>query len=241
MRYLIVADVHANLEAFTAVLDAAKSGGDIAAVWCLGDMVGYGPDPGACLALLRGYANTAVAGNHDLAAINKMDTSEFNEVAAAAVEWTAQKLTPDDRHFLETLPLKALAGDFTLVHGSPRDPAREYIVSVWDAAANLEYFDTRYCLVGHSHVPFLFELRKDTPLLGALPPGLHLGDSRLIINPGGVGQPRDGDPRASFAIFDSNTNTIEHHRVPYDIATTQRKMLRAGLPQSLAIRLSYGK
>lgn len=241
MRYLIVADIHANLEAFTAVLEAASAGGEIAAIWCLGDIVGYGPDPEACIDLLRSHHHTCVAGNHDLAAIDKMDATEFNEAAAAAVEWTARKLTPDDRRFLENLPLKTTVGDFTLVHGSPRDPAREYIVSMWDAAANLEYFDTSYCLVGHSHVPFLFELQASGPYLGALPPGLHLGDSRLIINPGAVGQPRNGDPRASFALYDSGTNTIEHHRVSYDIATTQRKMLEAGLPQSLAIRLSYGQ
>lgn len=240
MRYLILADVHSNREAFAAVLEAARAEGEISAIWCLGDMVGYGPDPHACLELLRQYPNICVAGNHDLAALGKIDTSEFNAAAAAAARWTAQRLAPEDKQFLETLPLKQEQGDFTLVHGSPREPIWEYLLSPAEAQASLPYFNTPYCLIGHSHVPLVFEFRDNRCYQTLLPPTLPLGQNRLILNPGGVGQPRDQDPRASFAIYDADTNNFQHYRVDYDIAATQEKMLRFSLPPSLASRLSYG-
>lgn len=243
MRYAIIADIHANLAAFRAVLDDIERRGGLEEVWCLGDVVGYGPDPHQCIELLRQYNHLCVAGNHDWAAINKIDTSDFNPAAAAASHWTTQQLTPEDIQYLESLPLVTERGDFTLVHGSPRDPIWEYLLSTTDARESFAYFQSQFCLVGHSHVPlvfeyaetgacFLSEFQADTVLT--------LAKSRLIINPGGVGQPRDGDPRASYAIYDSEAKSVSHYRVPYDIGATQTKMMECRLPVRLVMRLSYG-
>jgi len=240
MRYAIVADVHGNLAAFQAVLKDIEERGGADEVWCLGDIIGYGPDPGECIALLRQLPHLCVAGNHDWAAIGKVDISDFNPDAAQACRWTATQLTPEDVRYLENLPLALRRDDFTIVHGSPRQPIWEYVLSTQSAKANLSYFETRFCLIGHSHVPLVFEDVGETCLLGELPAELKLGENRLIINPGGVGQPRDGDPRAAYAIYDERDNTIRHYRVPYDIEATQERMARWGLPHFLAMRLSYG-
>ncbi len=243
MRYAIVADIHANLAAFTAVLDNIESRGGVEEVWCLGDVVGYGPDPHQCIELLRQHNHVCVAGNHDWAAIGKINTNEFNPDAAAACHWTAQQLSSADMEYIENLPLVIEDGDFTLVHGSPREPIWEYLVSASVAKESFAHFKTRFCLVGHSHVPLVFRY-SETGVCSFRPfspgIGLVLGRSRLIINPGGVGQPRDGDPRASYAIYDSETRTVKLHRVPYDISATQAKMAKCGLPIRLVTRLSSG-
>ncbi len=243
MRYAISADIHANLAAFTAVLDDIKSGGGVEEVWCLGDVVGYGPDPHQCIELLCQYNHVCVAGNHDWAAIGKLDTSGFNPDAATACQWTAQQLIPEDIQYLESLPEVIQRGEFTLVHGSPRQPIREYLISVSSAKENFAYFQSQFCLVGHSHVPLVFRFSET----GACSfsqfstnIGLVLAKSRLIINPGGVGQPRDGDPRASYAIYDSETRMIRLYRVPYDINVTQNRMVKHNLPVRLVARLSQG-
>ena len=235
-----MADVHANLAAFQAVLSDIEKRGGADEIWCLGDIVGYGPDPSECIALLRQLPHLCVAGNHDWAAIGKVDISDFNPDAAQACRWTATQLTPEDARYLESLPLTLRRNDFTIVHGSPREPIWEYVVSTQSAKANFGYFETRFCLVGHSHVPLVFESTGPTCLLEELPSELKLGGNRLIINPGGVGQPRDGDPRAAYAIYDEGNKTIYHYRVPYDIEATQEKMVKRGLPSFLVVRLSYG-
>lgn len=245
MRYAILADIHSNLAAFEAVLADIKAKGELTAIWCLGDIVGYGPDPVECIHLLHQQPNVCIAGNHDWAAIGRLDTSEFNPAAAAAVRWTEQQLGVEQIEYLLSLQLGLQKDDFTLVHGSPREPIWEYLISSQDAKDNLPHFQTSYCLVGHSHIPFVFEcvegdchIRKmsgDSPLDLS-----EMGECRLIINPGSVGQPRDGNPRASYAIYDSQAETVFHYRVEYDIQATQSKMLRYGLPESLARRLSYG-
>ena len=240
MRYIIVADIHSNLEAFTAVLQSAGAEGEINEIWCLGDIVGYGPDPQACVNLLRRYPHICVAGNHDMAAIGKIGTSDFNEAAAFATQWTTQHLSAEDKQYLELLPLTKEVGNFTLVHGSPREPIWEYILSPAEAQDSLSYFHTDYCLIGHSHMPLFFEFKDAHCYLSRLPDLVTPGESRFILNPGGVGQPRDHDPKASFVIYDTESNSLKHYRVVYDISTTQEKMLRFGLPQSLASRLSYG-
>jgi predicted phosphodiesterase len=245
MRYALLADIHSNLAAFEAVLADIKSKGAIAAIWCLGDIVGYGPDPVECIQLLRQQPHVCIAGNHDWAAIGRLDTSDFNPTAADAVQWTGQQLGREEIDYLQSLPLSLQQDNFTLVHGSPREPIWEYLVSVEAARDNLAYFQTSHCLVGHSHLPFVFECAQGDCRLGRLPKDSPLdlskmGECRLIINPGGVGQPRDGDPRASYATYDSQAETIHHYRVEYDIQATQRKMLRYRLPESLALRLSYG-
>ena len=241
MRYALLADIHSNLAAFEAVLQDIETKGGVDEIWCLGDVVGYGPDPSACIALLNRYRHVCVAGNHDWAAIGKIATSDFNTDAVAACLWTESQLSPDDVEYLSGLKLVETRGEFTIVHGSPRDPLCEYIYSAATAGDNLRHFDTKYCLVGHSHVPGLFELAGPAWFRASLPEDMPLGDDRCIINPGSVGQPRDGDPRASYAIYDDDEQAICHRRVPYDIAETQRRMMERGLPVFLSERLSGGR
>ena len=243
MRYAIIGDIHANLAAFTAVLNDIEHRGGVEKVWCLGDIVGYGPDPHECIELLRQTDHVCVAGNHDWAAIGKIGAYEFNPDAAAACHWTAKQLSSADIEYLESLPLVIEEDNFTLVHGSPREPIWEYIISISIAKENFAYFKSQFCLVGHSHVPLVFNYNDS----GACSycqfqpnVGLALGKNRLIINPGGVGQPRDGDPQASYAIYDSEGRMVRLYRIPYDIRSTQDKMVKSGLPLRLATRLSYG-
>ena len=243
MHYAIIADIHANLAAFQAVLEDIKHRGGVEEVWCLGDVVGYGPDPHQCIELLRQYNHVCVAGNHDWAAIDKLSLSEFNSDAAAACRWTAQQLSPEDVEYLESLPLVIEKDNFTLVHGSPREPIWEYLLSVSNARENFAYFHSQFCLVGHSHVPSVFKYTETgdcsfSPFKANI--GLVLGRSRLIINPGGIGQPRDGDPRASYAMFDSEARMVRLYRVPYDIGITQARMVEHNLPMRSVARLSYG-
>ncbi|MDD5311987.1 MAG: metallophosphoesterase family protein [Dehalococcoidia bacterium] len=243
MKYLVVADIHSNLEAFQAVLDDVNENyGGFDHIWCLGDIVGYGPSPSQCIKLLHEFDYTCVCGNHDQAAVGKLDTSDFNADAASANEWTARQLSEDERQFLLDLPEVVIEGEFTIVHGSPRAPVWEYITSALSAAESFRHFDTKYCLVGHTHVPFVFEQDEVSVNEGYLGSGdmLVLGGNRLIINPGGVGQPRDRDPRASYAVYDSEKNIVYHYRVSYDVSATQEKMEEAGLPGFLISRLGWG-
>ncbi|MBI2304739.1 MAG: metallophosphoesterase family protein [Chloroflexi bacterium] len=244
MRYLILADIHSNVEAFRAVLEDAEGGEGYHHLWCLGDIVGYGPDPEECVQLLRSLDPVCVAGNHDWAAVGKLDVSQFNADAAAAASWTAQQLSPESKTYLSGLPLSPQEGDFTLVHGSPRDPIWEYVISTPIARLCFAEFQTLYCLVGHSHIPHFYEHRPQTGdcFLRAMPKGepLMLGDTRLIINPGSVGQPRDGNPAASYLIYDSEARSLRHYRALYDVKATQQKMRRHGLPYRLIERLGFG-
>jgi diadenosine tetraphosphatase ApaH/serine/threonine PP2A family protein phosphatase len=243
MRCAIVADIHANLDAFKAVLLDIREQGEVEEIWCLGDIIGYGPDPHQCIELLRQTNHIAVAGNHDLAAIGEIDTRQFNPDAIAASEWTSRQLTPRDVLYIKELPLVIERDDFTLVHGSPREPIWEYILSISAANENFAYFKTKYCLVCHSHVPALFRLNKNGVCsFSKFSPdsAVGLGEERLIINPGAVGQPRDGDPRASYAIYDSGARPVRLRRVPYDITAAQAKMVGLRLPMRLVARLSRG-
>ena len=238
-----MADIHANLAAFTAVLDDIEGRGGVEEVWCLGDVVGYGPNPHQCLELLRQHKHVCVAGNHDWAAVGKIDIAEFNPDAATACRWTAQQLSPEDVEYLENRPLVIQKEGFTLVHGSPREPMWEYLISISIAKQNVAYFQSQFCLVGHSHVPQVFmvsetDVCSSSQFLTNI--GLALGENQLIINPGGVGQPRDGDPRASYAVYDSDTRLVRLYRVPYDIGAIQARMVKYNLPMRLVARLSYG-
>lgn len=243
MRYALIADIHANLAAFSGVLDDIKRRGGVEEIWCLGDIVGYGPDPHQCIELLCQQKHVCVAGNHDLAAIGKLDITEFNPDAATVCRWTAQQLSPEDIQYLEGLPLVIQKDEFTVVHGSPREPTWEYLLSTNSARENFTYFQSQFCLVGHTHVPLVFKYGETgacsfSPLSANV--GLVLGRSRLIINPGGVGQPRDGDPRASYAIYDGEAMMVRLYRVPYDINVTQTRMVKHNLPMRLVARLSCG-
>jgi len=243
MRYAILADIHSNLAALRAVLEDIEGKGGVDEVWCLGDIVGYGPEPAECIRLLKKHCSVCVAGNHDLGAIGKLNLSYFNPAAAAACQWTAGRLSPADVHYLESLPLTLLKDDFFLVHGSPAEPVLEYIISTGIAARNFAFFDSRYCLVGHTHVPLAFKQEGGTAPSIPLSPGigLVLGAKRMIINPGGVGQPRDGDPRASYAIYESEGSILRLYRVEYDIGATQNKMVKANMPMTLISRLGEGR
>ena len=243
MRYAIIADIHANLAAFTAVLDDIDRRGGVAEVWCLGDMVGYGPDPDECIGLLRKPGHICIVGDNDWAVAGKLNLSALDPDTAAACRWTIEQLSPEDKAYLGNLPQLIELGDFTLVHGSPREPIWEYLLSVSNARENFDFFQTRYCLVGHSHVPLLFKQGETGSCSFSQPStdiGLALGEGRLIFNPGGVGQPRDGDPRASYAIYESEARIVRLYRVPYDIEATQARMLEHKLPIRLIDRLSYG-
>ena len=242
MRIAILSDVHGNLEALSAVLADADARG-AGRAWCIGDNVGYGADPSAVLALLREREAVLIAGNHDLAACGKMGVEEFNPVAAEAALWTQDVLSEEERAFLASLPLIETRGGFTLVHGTLRQPEWEYLLTPEQAAAHFALQETRYSIVGHTHVPMLARESGGAPAMRRVLPDatIKLGDERLILNPGGLGQPRDGDPRAPYMLYDEEAATISFHRVPYDIAETQRKIRAAGLPDFLAIRLERGQ
>jgi diadenosine tetraphosphatase ApaH/serine/threonine PP2A family protein phosphatase len=380
MRYAIFTDIHANLEALETVLakiDELSQEQPIDHIWFLGDLVGYGPNPNECIEKLRERTDVIIAGNHDWAAVGKLDLDDFSAAARISAEWTAQELTPDHREFLRNLPERLEIGECTLVHGSPYGPLWEYLTSEVLAERSFQYFNSRFCLVGHTHVPVIFqqpytlsneptekldpldedtaemstvaitsqlaeqaenalleaeqEARTQAALAEALDPAesvpqthlngnehmearetptedaegeetppdghdivayeiadkttpendiLHAEDRlnneieellellglsqsmvqvtnemltppeeqwappekyRAIINPGGVGQPRDGDPRAAFMIYDSEQNTFTFYRIPYNFEKTQEKIILAGLPQYLAVRLAYGR
>jgi predicted phosphodiesterase len=259
MRVLIISDVHANYAALEAVLaDAAtfefqsQSGFD--AVWCLGDLVGYGPDPNECLERMRAFGDehVSVAGNHDWAVLGRLAVDDFNPEARRAVLWTREQLTAANRIYLEGLSAEPLVrGDFTITHASPRHPVWEYVVSPFIAWENFGYFDTKFCLVGHTHVPMVFlcpqgEQQEGSDLFcRALAPSytqpvLLSNGHRLIINPGSVGQPRDSDPRAAYALLETDSNVIRYRRIAYPFELTQARMRAAKLPDRLIARLAYG-
>ena len=237
----MISDVHSNLEALEAVLDDASS---VDEVWCLGDVVGYGPDPNDCVETLSSRPHQCIAGNHDWATVGKLDLDDFNRDARLANLWNRDHLTPESEAYLSSLPKVLTVGEFTLVHGSPRHPIWEYVLDGATAYESFSYFDGPVCLVGHTHVPVLFGLGSDRKHVVDITPSLNvpvdLGAERFIINPGSVGQPRDGDTRASYIILDTEANTIEFHRVAYPLRVTQQKMIELGLPSRLVTRLEYG-
>jgi predicted phosphodiesterase len=242
VKALILADIHANFTALEAVLRDVEERGGAEEIWCLGDTVGYGPDPHQCLETIRSRSSDCIAGNHDWAAIGKIDTATFNPEAAEAAQWTQGQLHEDETQFLTGLPLKMEKGVFTLVHGSPRNPIWEYLLSAGEAKENLAYFQTPYCLIGHSHLPLIFKCGEVYQLNQIQNNAvIKLGSERLIINPGGVGQPRDGDPRAAYALYDSKAGTISFRRVNYDIPAVQQRMQEASLPLWLSGRLALGR
>ncbi|MEA2007685.1 MAG: metallophosphoesterase family protein [Chloroflexota bacterium] len=241
MKILVISDIHANLTALEAVL---KDAGDVDAVWCLGDIVGYGPDPNECVEIVRNLPNlVCLQGNHDQATVNIIDTSSFNPEAQASVHWTQKTLTETAKTYLEELPSRIQLEGVTLVHGSPRKPVWEYIIDPYTATKNFEYFETDYCFVGHTHIPLIFTLIENDNIarVNACTPNKQLVlPKRTIINPGSVGQPRDEDPRSAYAIFDSENNTWDNHRVAYKIKDVQERMRKAGLPKMHVRRLELG-
>lgn len=242
MRILVLSDVHANLPALRAVLDAAPPHN---AVWSLGDTVGYGANPNECLDLLAEFGtDPALVGNHDLAAVGLLPIKWFNVFAAQAAGWTTLQLTEENRFRIRQSFTSASVGPWYLVHGSPRDPARDYVVSLEDAGDSLAAVAAQDVLCGHTHVPMLAQiLPGDRPALVEVVPGVPypLSGRRALLNPGSVGQPRDGDPRAATLLLDTDASTATWIRTPYDIEQAQAAILAAGLPKELASRLSRGR
>ena len=243
MRIVVTADVHSNLEAFEAVLSDARERGGFEAVWSLGDLVGYGPDPGRCIQLLQTIPHVAIAGNHDYAATGTIGTEDFNPYAAAAAEWTAGQLSLEEQVWLTSLSAVQIVGEFTLTHGSLIDPVWDYLISSEGADAHLTRQTTPYGFVGHTHIPRIFYAAQPTADAELLTEdeALALTERRFVANPGSVGQPRDGDPRAAYALLDTTQRRFEPRRVAYDIERTQAKMRAAGLPHYLVERLSRGR
>lgn len=239
MRVLVISDIHANLTALETVLADA---GRVDDVWCLGDVVGYGPDPNDCIARLSSLPSlTCLLGNHDAAAIGDLPLGSFNVEARTSIEWLRDSISAESLDFLRTLEPKREVSGVTLAHASPRQPILEYLLDTFAAAENFELFDTDYCFVGHTHVPVLFF--KGDHGVGLQIPHADVTfslDSRCIANPGSVGQPRDRDPRASYAIFNDDIKTWEYHRVEYDVPAVQARMLAAGLPERHIARLAGG-
>jgi predicted phosphodiesterase len=241
MRVAVVSDIHANLHAFEAVL-AAVDRERVDAVWCLGDVVGYGPQPSRCCELAAAHADLCLAGNHDLGALGRVPLDDFSPEAALAARWTAGVLSPEARAYLDGLEPSVLLAQAALYHASPRDPVWEYILSDEAALAALEVAPRPLVLVGHSHVALAVEL--DADLSGGLAPGgseFELAEGpRRLLNPGSVGQPRDADPRAAWLFIDFDARHASFRRVGYPIELTQTEIIEAGLPVSLAARLEAG-
>lgn len=262
MRCAILSDIHGNLDALRCVLADAQARNATDQVWCLGDLIGYGPEPNECVRELQSHPNfVCVAGNHDWGAIGRLDTAEFNRDAAAALSWTRERLDGALQQYIAGLPTTLVLEEFTLAHGSPRDHVREYVTHAGLARLNFDSFATPYCLIGHTHQPLVFEQafavespgdhtpelmgrsRRATSIRTFVPVSgepVALAQDRLIVNPGSVGQPRDGNPDAAYMLFDSDEATLVLYRVPYPVGQVQQKMATAGLPVRLAKRLAYG-
>jgi diadenosine tetraphosphatase ApaH/serine/threonine PP2A family protein phosphatase len=240
MRVAVISDIHANLPALEAVAeDIEREAPD--AVWCLGDLVGYGPDPNACCAWAAGHTAVCLAGNHDLAALGVLDVTDFSGDAGAAAVWTRDRLDDAARGYLATLESGLEHEGVGLYHGSPRDPVWEYVLS-WEAARDaIRDSGTELTLVGHSHVPLAIVDGRGR--IGGHAAGgteLDLIGGRWLLNPGSVGQPRDGDPKAAWLLLDLEARHASFRRVQYDIARTQAEIRAEGLPDALAERLGYG-
>ena len=243
MRVAVISDIHANLHALDAVLATLEQERPDA-VWNLGDTVGYGPRPNECCELASDRAARSLVGNHDLVALGSGDVAveDFNPEAAAAARWTQENLTDESRGFLRSLSASAATDGVELYHGSPRDPVWEYVLTLEAAQAAFRATEAPLLLVGHSHVPLALQLQGDEILGGLAPDGIDVDIStgRWLLNPGSVGQPRDGDPRAAYCMLDLDRGRASFKRIAYPIGKTQADMRELGLPEPLAERLSYG-
>jgi predicted phosphodiesterase len=243
MKVAIVSDIHGNRHAFEAVLEAVAAS-DAAELWCLGDLVGYGGDPDACVELAREHAAVCLAGNHDLAATGELPLEDFSRGASLALQWTREVISPLNRSFLAGLRPQAQEGPVGLYHASPRDPVWEYVLSTLLAELCLDRQRERIGLIGHSHVALSFmripgQLASGGPRREGVE--LDLGDGEWLLNPGSVGQPRDGDPRAAWLLLDLGEWAASYRRTPYNVAGAAAAIRAARLPDSLAERLEYGQ
>ena len=242
MRILVISDIHANYTALQMVL---KDAGPADETWCLGDLVGYGPDPNAVVEQVRELTHlTCIMGNHDMAVVGKMALESFNGDARRSLMWTEKVLNADNMNFLHSLPQSTkVRGEVTMAHGSPRDPLWEYVLNTLTARLNFEHFDTPFCFIGHSHIQCMFQLNedKDRVTLESVKvnqPTILM--PRVLLNPGSVGQPRDRDPRAAYAIYETESRQWEARRVEYNVKEVQQRLREAGLPEKHAVRLGEG-
>jgi predicted phosphodiesterase len=242
MRVLVMSDIHAN---YTALETVIQDAGQVDETWCLGDLVGYGPDPNAVVEQVRELTHlTCIMGNHDMAVIGKMALESFNGDARRSLMWTENVLNADNMNFLHALPQSTkVRGEVTMAHGSPRDPLWEYVLNTLTARLNFDHFDTPFCFIGHSHIQSLFQLNEDNDRVTlefvkvnkpiTLTP-------RMMLNPGSVGQPRDRDPRAAYAVYETESRQWESRRVEYNVKEVQQRLREAGLPEKHALRLGEG-
>ena len=242
MRVLVISDIHANYTALETVIEDA---GQVDETWCLGDLIGYGPDPNAVVEQVRDLTHlTCILGNHDMAVIGKMAFESFNGDARRSLVWTERVLTADSMDFLRSLPQSTkVRGEVTLAHGSPRDPLWEYVLTTLTARLNFDYFDTPFCFIGHSHIQSIFQLNEanDRVTLKSVKVNYPITlTPRMMLNPGSVGQPRARDPRSAYAIYETETRQWEAHRVEYNVGEVQQRLREAGLPEKHAVRIGEG-
>jgi predicted phosphodiesterase len=246
VRVAVITDIHANLPALEAVLEAGNAA-SVEETWCLGDVVGYGVEPDACTELVRERCKVCLVGNHDIAVLGGLDISAFSEAAAVAVEWTRDNVAESTLEFLRSLEPDGERDGIGLFHASPRDPVWEYVLSAEQANAGMNANPQSIGLIGHSHVALFFnrpEAGEDGEMRGAEAGDgalLDLGAGEWLVNPGSVGQPRDGDPRAAWLELDTEKMTATFHRVPYEIERAAKPIAEAGLPSRLANRLYTGQ
>jgi predicted phosphodiesterase len=243
MRTALLSDVHGNFPAFEAVLaDVDATGVD--EIWCLGDLVGYGAQPDACVELARERCDLCLAGNHDLVVTGDIDIADFSSSAAAAALWTRETIGKESLAFLRSLRASNDGHAIGLWHGSPRDPVWEYVLSGWQADECMDLMQPRVGAIGHSHVALWFTRSEEGKVEGAQAHGglkRDLGKGEWLVNPGGVGQPRDGDPRAAWLLLDTEAWSAEWRRVEYPIEEAASAIEQAGLPKVLAERLYSGQ
>jgi predicted phosphodiesterase len=243
VKVAVISDIHANRHAFEATLEAVAAS-DAAEVWCLGDLVGYGAEPDACVELARAHAAVCLAGNHDMAVTGELSLDEFSRGASIAAEWTREVIAKDNLEFLAGLRPQGEEGTIALYHASPRDPVWEYVLSALLAELCLDVQPTRISLIGHSHVALSFVRRDGEPTTGEPQregTSLDVAGGEWLLNPGSVGQPRDGDPRASWLLLDLDGMSASFRRSDYDVAGAAAAIRAARLPDSLAERLEYGQ
>ncbi|HVP02954.1 MAG TPA: metallophosphoesterase family protein [Solirubrobacteraceae bacterium] len=243
MQVAVVSDIHANIQALEAVLEDIE-GTPARELWCLGDLVGYGADPNDCVAIVREHATRCIAGNHDLAVTGELPLDEFSRGAALAARWTQEVIDPENLEWLASLRPAGEADDVGLFHGSPRDPIWEYVISALLAELCFDRLRTRVALVGHSHVALSFVRPEGEPATGAARRAdetVDISSGAWLLNPGSVGQPRDGDPRAAWLLLDLTAGLATWRRTEYDIDGAAAAIRAARLPDSLAERLQYGQ
>jgi predicted phosphodiesterase len=242
VKVAVISDVHSNLAALEAVLAEVDQAG-VEEIWCLGDLVGYGPEPDRCVDLVMSRTSASLSGNHDMVVSGEISASVFAHDAAAAADWTRETVTPATMEALRSLQPSGARHDVELYHGSIRDPVWEYVIDDRTAAICLELQSSRLALVGHSHVPLVYGYEGETFVAGVTPADtrMELGEGPFLLNPGSVGQPRDGDPRASYLLLGLDDGIAEWRRTTYDVDRTRDAIEEAGLPRRLGLRLYEGR